>query len=415
MQVVTITPIRSHLNLRLGVNEKTAGYKDFLDSIKSLLPKAKISKQRSAKAYKSLKVDDRDGLKLFSIKHSFEQQGISLTAHVYSNTVSIIELLFDEQTLPDTDLENWVQDHTTTLINEYYQQHLMPQLQLLAAKLAPKYLEPIGKFSGFIDINEPFGSDDEVEQLWSARSLRLQPHQRQSHADLITEWLSNTPCPEDATAIIAGESDVSMVWLNYVFVDTNVELNDMRIAAMVSAQYVYSVQDICNSNLYETISTTYLEKSVQQAKTAITAIRAITRMHISSFQEARKYLKPEKKILIDEILKGWDFDKVTANSERLIDICSSRLHDIQSTQEEKSSYYTDLILVAIGFISLFDLAITLSEYSRTYTASATLGYRDSAPSSFLTMIATLETDHLLLISFFFIVFAFFIYLYAKRH
>ncbi|WP_415884308.1 hypothetical protein ACMXYR_06840 [Neptuniibacter sp. QD29_5] len=491
MQLVTMTPIRSHLNLRQGVNERSAEYSQFLSQLDGVLQKQLVKQldesgdlsnriavqhQNQGKAYTNTGSDDRDTLCLFTHTKEITDQ-LSLEAKVYSNTLSVVTVTMDmdyviatlediaqslsvESSLPsavsnyqdriaalcgliqeaphqpgehvllpeiyqlldeDTELtlELFAQAQSTYLISKYYRDELYPALRDLPKTIQVSYLEALGDFSGFNDIKETDGSN--VDQPWSSRLLRLDRSEREGNESLIENWLAETPHPEHAKEILEQNRMDSLVWLNYVLVDEIDEKNkplrhksDYKLEAMGLAQYFYAVQHACNSNLYMAISDTYLESNTHVAEDILAGVRATTRMHISDYHENCQYLTRDKKLLLENILAGWDYEQMVQNSERLIEVCSSKIKDIHATRSEKSSFYTDLILVAIGFISLFDLAITISEYSRTYTSNAALGYRDEQPSSFLSGVANMETDLLLLSSVVSIILLFVVYYVAKR-
>jgi len=491
MQLVTMTPIRSHLNLRQGVNERSAEYSRFLSQLDNVLQKRLVKQledsgdlsnrvavqhHNQGKAYTNTGSDDRDTLCLFTHTKTINDQ-FSFEAKVYSNTLSVVTVTMDmdyvvatledivqslsaEISLPSAEsnyqdritalclsiveaprkpdshallpeiyqlldkdseltLELFSQAQSTSLISKYYRDELYPVLSDLPKAIQVNYLEVLGDFSGFNDIKETDGSN--VDQPWSSRLLRLGLNEREGNQSLIENWLAETPHPEHAKEILERDRMDSLVWLNYVVVDDIDEKNqplrhksDYKLEAMGLAQYFYAVQHACNSNLYMAISDTYLESNTHVAEDILAGVRATTRMHISDYHENCQYLTRDKKLLLENILAGWDYDQMVQNSERLIEVCSSKIKDIHATRSEKSSFYTDLILVAIGFISLFDLAITISEYSRTYTSNAALGYRDEQPSSFLSGVANMETDLLLLSSVVSIIVLFVVYYVAKR-
>ena len=414
MQWVTLTPIRSHLNLKLGVNEQSKGYDAFLASMASVDARLNVQKFRDKKAYRLIDDDDRNTLLLFRLSHTYPEQSATVEAQVYGNTLTVVSVTFD---WPDVDydeaLEARLQSQTTALIDRFYQEQLYPLLLQLPNHVKPAYLQPVGAFSGFHDLNSSTGEQG-VEQLWTACLLRLPRSQVTKQQATLKHWLKDTRRPEDAEDIVRGECSYSMSWLHYVVVDEPGQSSDFRLDAMCLAQYIYSVQDVCNAHLNGALSQAFLEDNPSDAEHTLETVRAATRLHSCAYQDALKYLRRDKKQLVEEILAVWDFDRLTKNSQELIDICSSRISDIHTERSEKSTFYTDLILVAIGFISLFDLAISLSEYSRSYMASATLGYRDDVPSGFLSMVAAWQTDNLLAMSGVSIVVLLLGYWYVKR-
>ena len=62
--------------------------------------------------------------------------------------------------------------------------------------------------------------------------------------------------------------------------------------------------------------------------------------------------------------------------DQRIQDCTERLNDLQARALERSSIYTDLILLAIGITAIFEVLLFLSEYGRTMSADPNLAVYD---------------------------------------
>ena len=208
--------------------------------------------------------------------------------------------------------------------------------------------------------------------------------------NLLHEWLKDTGRPEDATDIINGTKDYSMTWLNYVTV--NPLEQDYRLETMVLAQYYYAAQEIRNRELKLAISAAYEKTQLKVVEQLLSRTRVETRFHQIQYHEHLKLLTRPKRRLLRDILKGWEFEVLVANSERMIEVCSSRLEEADHKRRERSTVLTDLLLVTLSFFAVFELCLYLVEFSREMMSRPALDYTDDSTSFFLRFIASVDTD-----------------------
>ncbi|MCU7891354.1 MAG: hypothetical protein KZQ78_06965 [Candidatus Thiodiazotropha sp. (ex Ustalcina ferruginea)] len=306
--------------------------------------------------------------------------------HIFPNRVGIVET-----TLRDIEVENsgllerQIQDLSAKLIQDAFQRFSVFMEQL--------YVAVDHAFSQKIEHGHQSIADG-PRIFWSSRVLILSEAQIQKPVwqGIIRDWLSNTENPKDADAIIAGRQDYSMTWLNYVVVKPKSERQDYRIKAMILAQYFYTAQEICNLQLRNAIASAYVNEKLLEAQQGLERSRVAANLHIISFHEHVKYLTRPKRRVLDEILKSWEFDQLVENGQRMVDVCSNRIQEANARRRERSSTMTDLLLVALSFFAVFELAIYLTEYSREVMSRPALDYTDDRPSFFLSFIAGIDAD-----------------------
>jgi len=163
---------------------------------------------------------------------------------------------------------------------------------------------------------------------------------------------------------------------------------------MILAQYFYTAQENCNQQLKQAIEKAYIADDLLTAEKTLSKARLAARMQTIQYHDALKYVTRDKREKIAEILNGWDYSELVENSNRMIDVCSSRLEEVDNRRREKSSVMTDLLLVALSFFAVFELSLYLVELSREMMSRPTLDYHDDSSSVFLSFIANIDTDYM---------------------
>ena len=190
--------------------------------------------------------------------------------------------------------------------------------------------------------------------------------------------------------LIQGNIKYSLSWLNYVVIDAVDD--DPQISTMILAQYFYTAQENCNNLLKQAIDSAYNEDKLSVAEKKLSTSRVLSRLHQIDFHEHKKYLNRFKRKLLDEILTCWDFEQLSDNSTRMIEICSSRLEEADNKKRERSTVMTDLLLVTLSFFAVFELSLYLTELSREMMSRPALAYNDERSSFFLNLIAGVDVD-----------------------
>lgn len=269
--------------------------------------------------------------------------------------------------------------------------------------------------------------------LWPTFTLVLDRNEleRQDRQELVREWLANTIRPEDADTIIRKEVrgndrvrlDYSFTWLNYLYVakssaEDSTPLVDERMTllfdALHLAQYFYAAHDICARNLQRALTAAFTQKRTRQAEDILKTLSSRTHCNLIQLNELRLELTREKKVVFDDIMTGWEHEELFENGQRMISLTRQRLDDLDGKRQESSSFLTDIILSFIALISIFDLSIGLSGYSREIMAQPAMLYEDADYPGTLRAIAHLDIDHVFVGSALLVVALLILYIYVKK-
>lgn len=386
MRVITITPLRTHLSLTTGVTESSDRYRRLQDVLAQHGDEWLLDVPRSEEgmAFREL---DQDGLdcRLFSLPIAAD--GAAGRLHVYPDDIGVAEITFADPGLSG-DLANEVQRRSEAMIQNLAATTLTPLCRQLARAAGSRVLT-----------FDAAAADGPRDLRWCARTLVLADEEldQPEIQTFLRRWLADTLRPEDADDIIADPTHhrITMRWLNYVLVEAHPHDLDHAIETMCLAQYFYAAQELNNRQLYGTISETFASEDTREREAILGRVRTRNRLHMVRFSIVRERLQRRKKALLDKILAAWEYEELLANAERMLEICATRIADIQQRRSDRSSFYTDMILVAIGFIAIIDLTLSLSQYSREAMLRPALGYLDGGISSILTAIAGVPTDVLL--------------------
>ncbi|MEL7399034.1 MAG: hypothetical protein AAFN68_00510 [Pseudomonadota bacterium] len=378
-RVITIAPLQIPFALKTGVDTDSIHYRNLLSDIADLDPAIQISGRNDSEQYQNLKEDDDDAC-LF--RWQVEDKDGTLRFNVFQNQIAIVDTVLPEH-LADSvsELENTAKQQTRRLIERHW-----PRFVELLQTIQHRVKNPLLLRAGDMET-----TTDEPQIHWISRTLLVAPAERAQPQvqSLMSEWLAETQYPQHAAEIARGERDYSMTWLNYVLVE---QQHDYHIDTMILAQYYYTAQENCLKQLKQAISATYIDGQLQTAEKQLSKSRVTTRLHLIDYHEQLKFLTRPKRRLLLEILESWEFGNLVENSQRMIDVCSSRLEEADHQRRERSTVMTDLLLVTLSFFAVFELSLYLVEFSREMMSRPALDYNDESSSLFLGLIAGIDTD-----------------------
>lgn len=381
----TLSPISSPLNVLLGVDQSSDKYRRMLITISQAHPNSTpihFVEHESSHDYDNIDVDARDHRLLLWQNAEFPE----LKIHVFANNISVVELAIAVASdLSVRETEAVCQQLTFDKIELVYSLFINDLLEIYP--LEQENILQVNNEAAILNIH------------WISRTLLLDNTEvkNSENEQFIKRWLKNTQCPEDANELIAGKKKYSMTWLNYVVVDAIAD--DPHISTMILAQYFYTAQETCNNLLKQAIDSAYNELKLSIAEKKLSTSRVLSRLHQIDFHEHKKYLNRFKRKLIDDILTCWDFEQLSENSLRMIEICSSRLEEADNKQRERSTVMTDLLLVTLSFFAVFELSLYLTELSREMMSRPALAYNDEKSSYFLNLIAGVDIDTMFVFGF----------------
>ena len=423
LQFRTITPFSSPLSVQLGTDQFAPGFIASLRALEDLMPptesgsEPQISlqgkfchlggQQNETRQYGSTESDTKD-IRLMCWQPIDEP---NVMFHVFTNNIVIAELNFhiDSQTYVDQQ-EGWLvksieqdaQDHAKKIIRNHYNDFFADLNQL--AKHLPKSIS-IDPSHVLPDIS------------WTSRTLVVTDEflAKEQHQTLLTKWLAKTMRPEDATDIINGDKQFSMTWLNYAIMTPEPVGQDSHIHTMVLCQYYYVSQEHCNNELRSAIELAYSPNKDNHIDKLLAKTRTACRLNQIAYYENIKFLARPNRVLLEEILGGWNYQQLVENSERMIQVCDARIQEEDNKKRERSTIMTDFLLVALSFFAVFELSLYLTEFSREMMSRPALDYNDSKSSFFLSVIAEIDADIMFSFGFGLTLLLIIVYRYIKRH
>ncbi|MDX1696203.1 MAG: hypothetical protein R3208_20735 [Ketobacteraceae bacterium] len=410
-KVVTLSPIRVHLGLKTGVNETTPGYDAFLGKLRQFEGVAAVpALERQKTRYESIETDVYD-IRLM-IWH-FKDQDTATVAHfhIFPNSVAVVEVRLPpmDNRLEAGGLEKESQALSKGIIRRAYGK-LYELFCRMSEELDPRIIRPISD----LDVR-PYDPERGPAILWVARTLILRPLYLKDSAvkRLVKAWLADTEKPGDAAEIIDRARDYSMTWLNYVLVEREPGCQQFRIDTMIIAQYYYAAQDLCNEQLKQAISNAYLKDRLMDVEQNLAKSRVAARLLEIAFHEHLKHLTRPKRKALEDILKSWDFEDMVKNNQRMVEVCSAKLQEANHQKRERSSLLTDLLLVSLSFFAVFELSLFLTQFSREMMSRPALDYQDETSSFFLSKIAYIDADIMILLGIVMTVALVLVYRYIK--
>jgi len=360
-----------------GLDRRTEGFKQYLSNPDNQHYGIVLAGQNNGQEYQTISADSWDN-RLFSWQNTDLHQGLKI--HVFPNNIAIVELdlTLDHQANHEQ-LETMAQHRSQEIIHQAYPELIAAMKHLVQAD-SKQYFKLKSEW-----LQEP-------SIFWVSRCILLKQQDLNDVAqqELIKQWLLHTFRPEDAEDIISGEIQHSLSWLNYVVVDATP--NDPRLDSMVLAQYYYAAQEYCNQGLSQAIDNAYNQSRISDAQKQLSESRVSCRLHQIDYYEHIKYITRSKRLILESILECWDYDNLKDNGQRMIDVCSSRIEEVENKQRERSSVMTDLLLVALSFFTVFELSLYLMELSREMVSRPALSYTDTDSSFFLEWIAKIDSD-----------------------
>lgn len=419
-----IAPIYSPLSLQLGRDQFS---REFIQSLKAVnlqhstaegselkefIWKGQLAhlggQQSESRQYQSTENNSKD-VRLMCWSPADDS---NVVFHVFSNHIAIAEV---ELTIDYAELSA-LTDETSTLVTK-----LESQVQSVAKTIIETYTDDFIQDLKQVSSNLPQGFEySEAKSAesgdWVARTMVINDEQisLEHIPEIIREWLKKTSRPQDAEDIIAGNKECSMTWLNYVVKNAKAVGEDANIQMMVLAQYYYVSQENCNSDLRGAIEAAYAGTKVRTVK-RLAYTRTSCRLNQIAFYENIKFLNRPNRVLLENILSGWQFHQLVENSERMIEICNARLQEEDNQKRERSTVMTDFLLVALSFFAVFELSLYLTEFSREMMSRPALDYNDSNSSFFLSIIAEIDADIMFSFGFGLTLVLILFYRYIKRN
>ncbi|MEL6860514.1 MAG: hypothetical protein AAGL11_01650 [Pseudomonadota bacterium] len=386
MRIITVSPLFIPLELKSGIDPRLDLYQDVMNAMPAqsdvyFVPNRDADSDGAD--FGDLSQDDYD-LRLLIWTPPVEEDAPKVEFHIYGNGICAVIAEFN---LPEGtsagDAQDLVQQITCQQV-DLFADRMTALLEDIQAKLPPHVLDA-----------HPTVSDVSSKHIsWTSRSVIVdEAWLQQAGSDtFVREWLSETLRPEDADEILNRTRNSSITWVNYFIVETpDTDLAEVLHVVRL-AQFFFAAQYELNLRTQQALIEASFERNVKKANQTLSDARE-KMQHLSiQFHVQRSFLRRSRKAAMDELLNGWDFDDLIKNGERMVNASTSKIDQIISARSERSSFVTDLILAGIALLTVIEVSLYFTEYSRQLMSNPALEYYDDDLSWVLSSVAGIDTD-----------------------
>lgn len=254
-----------------------------------------------------------------------------------------------------------------------------------------------------------FEDGAQLEPAWASRALIYSPkiHDYSERQRVFAvEWLGGGEREEDIVEkLSSGKLTHYADWMNYVYVaqiPENTTQMQENWKALLRAQFYYAAMARIDSKLMRILSWAMSNSNEISTKKLREQLRREMDFAEALFlkkSEIGKYVNPVSRSESERILNVWNFDEVLADPvKNKLEICQTRLDNIESERSRSASFLTDLILMVIGVTSILGTALAVVSLGRSASADPDQTVYDLGAGDLTTWIATQPIDVILLIS-----------------
>lgn len=378
------------------------------------------------------------------------------TIKIYDHTIAILEMDLNLQSIQDhlaigyekllDYLQIFAVKFCDAFLCRFYPGALYPLLHYLSRTADKKahYIQNLHHYESFHDLTIekekrpllprlksplfPGSNDVQTKVMWVTRTLMFERTDNALVNSFSAHWLKDIGDKSEIKKVQSDPRAFSLAWVNYVVREEAIDpdaqpsaVNQLTFKeawdSLIIAQYFYAALDSLNQNILDVIAVSYTKKvkrRIRELNQYLKSTISSAKLLIIHYREIQKYLNRNKLSMLQQIMENWDFENLIEYAEDKMALCSERLKDLHNVSMERSSLYTDILLLFIGAVSIIDLFLALSEYGRMLTGDALIGFRDDNIFGFLHRISMESTDSLLIYSTIIIVVISILYYYFRR-
>jgi hypothetical protein len=319
----------------------------------------------------------------------------TLLFRVFDNTIAIAELTLEiDQDILFADPEgaiDAIQRYTNrlmeTLVRRYYAEALLPLVIAVWRRDAKrKFVEDPGSYTGFPDLaieeaklsREPgplptFREGNAGQILWVNRSFctaGLDPSRRET---LLDHWVplatSETHLREQARAPGA----VFLGWGHNVF-DRPMDSRASADAwySLLLCQFFYTVLDCASVGLSRFIWMSLSGLSMKETRALNSELQEVVsqvQLVMTQFHDTQQNLQGTRRAYFNDLAARWRMDVLTENVEKKIRIVTQLIERLFERSTRLNQTLVEVMLFAIGGISLVSFGLSVSQYALSATPS----------------------------------------------
>jgi hypothetical protein len=233
--------------------------------------------------------------------------------------------------------------------------------------------------------------------LWITRSMVPPDRDPEATSTILEKWLQ----PAQVFGNWRRSMDkhgYAMEWLRYAFSETGPDgqVNTDAWESMLFCQYFWAAVEKAEQETFRILGSSAERQADRQRPRlwfdALSAARLDAELIMARYRHLRRYAARGRQPIIDEIMNGWEFDKLVENLEKSVAICRENLEQMLHHATARSTVWTDLLLFFIGSYAVLDFLIGLAVLGRSMNADAMLGLRDEGAVNILAFVAELPMD-----------------------
>jgi hypothetical protein len=149
---------------------------------------------------------------------------------------------------------------------------------------------------------------------------------------------------------------------------------------LVLAQYYYSAFELLQFKLAAILVLTTgqnIDHDVEDVREALDATVGEFLILQVEYDETEKHLPREQLTVLRRTLGDWNFERnVLGPTRRHIEACKDRLAELHERGTERAAKFTDFILLALVFFTIFDVTLSFAEYGRSLSSDPALSTFD---------------------------------------
>lgn len=243
--------------------------------------------------------------------------------------------------------------------------------------------------------------------LWVTRSLFVERSHEHAFA-IITHWLKDVKDEESLLArterlLSPGGDDHVMKWLNYLFVTDEIRTDfDDALGALQFAQYFYSALDCLDHRLAQVLAQAVSPDPGVPLAVLRDELQECSRRAQFVFMQmsdVAKYLTRAVKTEYTEILDFWEFEDVVVEAVRhKIAVCERRLDELTGQRTARATFFTDMILLAIGVTSILSTVLAFTDFGRSMATDPGMASYDTDRHRVVGWVSAQPVDTLLMCS-----------------
>ncbi|MCP4381427.1 MAG: hypothetical protein GY798_08420 [Hyphomicrobiales bacterium] len=198
---------------------------------------------------------------------------------------------------------------------------------------------------------------------------------------MLSAWLKPVSKADDLAPL--GKEGYSMRWLRYAFSQPALSSGPVSFEdaweSMLFCQFFWATLERIESQMFRVlgrIDSASDPSDVRRSYTELNTLREAAELTLVHHRHQMRYLARIRHRLVEQVLKGWQFDGLVENLREVITIARTRHETLLQKAAARGDTITDILLFAIGSFAVLDFFISLPVIGRQLASDTAIGRRD---------------------------------------